>query len=632
MGTLVPRSIKPGSPGSNPQPRRIDEVALADSVPVDSVAVALAAAVADPRHRAQYLDEDNWGTGEWDNVGVAARSGRAHMVTVADDVLAFDLDTDDHVAAAKSLIAKLRKDDRPVLLVPSGRAGHCHLWTVVADPQAREHWNARARARGISPRKVMRPPGSPHRSGLPIKLEIDALEFLAAAQIERTQREHDDDRHRPDFWLKTLRTGRCWLRDDTSLSNLVWIIANRAIEAGWSYSRLRAALADPDNAGGASFRAKAAKRGTEAAEEWLSQFVWPKAVRTAGQPSGSDRAPFEDVQEQLAQVRAAVGRARWPGVAGATDRACLLVRIERAQSCGVRSVNMSDREVSEAAGVSRKTVGNSNRRLRAAGWLRLNQRGGWVADHDPQTGEIFDERSVGRRASVWSFAVPKQQVAEEDTHPPRPDPIYAVRRGGCTDMGSSRGTLLADIRRWRGIGLNAPRVVEQLLNAGPMTVKEIATSLVLGERNLRDRLMPKLRDLGLVTLDDAYRWKLVDDFDAALESAAVDLGLLGKAAAVKVQHDRERADYDEWRAAGSPNVVERRWLSIPEWVKARRELPKEADMSSDTAPLSPPAHETAPESPLSGSERRRAAQEPPPEWVDDEGTMPDEEWLSAWAA
>jgi hypothetical protein len=541
----------------------------------DPVGVALALALARPDRRARYLGRDNAWTGESESIEDATRSGCCFMVTVAQDVLAVDLDTKAEVASATSLAEKLVADERPVLLVPSGRPGHAHLWAVIADPQALSWWKSRAKARGLQPpRSVMRPPGSPHRLGSAISPVEDGVDFLARIQIERYHR--DDEVDRSDYWLQTLRTGRHRPRLDKSPSNMAWLIAKGAARAGWTLSQFRDALADPDNAGGESYRQRLSS--PEVAEEWIQRYVWSKAVKAAGAPT---RRLHPDLRHsELDKIRAAVVRAPWPGKAGTTDRANLEAKLARAEAWNLVAVPMSQRETMETAHIaSRDTVRKSDDRLIRAGWLFVKRKGTAGPAVDPESGEFID----GRKATEWGLRIPARFTEMQHVQQTRTtDPFPPVWRGGCTASGSDL-RVLEDISRSGGIGQKGMRVLETLAR-GPMTISEIATELH-GEHvttgrigGVRRLVSKKLSDLGLVRCE-ANRWRRVDDFNSALVAAAIKLGLLGRADRVKRQHEEERRDHDEWRDLGSPNRRERGGLTIREWIMAERrwKVPPMAD-------------------------------------------------------
>lgn len=504
----------------------------------DVVAAALAKALCDPCQRARYLDRDNRLT-SYAFLDVAIWSASAYVITLSPDVLAFDLDHDDDVAKAHSLARKLREDGRPVLIVHSGRPGHMHLWAVVADAASRTHWIERAKARGLNPRRFMRPPGSPHRFGDIPPLPSDALDFLAGIGAERRR---DDARPSHDYWLQTLRTGQCWQRRDTSPSNLLWLIAKGAAQSGWSFADYRQALADEDSAGGVGYRRRVAKSGWERADEWLERHVWRKAVAAAG-PVPEGGGP--DVALRLAEVDAAITAADWGGQTGATDRSVLEALLERARAWGVLSPNMSTREIAEVARVTQPTASRATQRLRISGWLALERRGGPGSVVDTRTGEIMPKSRLG---TTWRLQVPRT-LRPADIRVDAQDRItYVCTDGGCTEDDAIMRAL-DDVARRGGIGHNGGRVLVALRANGPMANADIAKTLcndhvTAGRMGSIRRLMRKLTELQLVG-KEGESWVVVNDLGAALTTAAANLDLTGKAASVKQQHEQDRIDYDD---------------------------------------------------------------------------------------
>ena len=397
----------------------------------ETLTVSMALTLSNLHKPTGYLNAGNKTVGSLDPVERAAKSGRPYWSTMADDVLPFDLDTPELVAAGRDLAAKLRADRRPVLFVPSGQSDHFHLFAVVADPQAREHWKARARARELTARKTMRPPGSPHRFlGRGAEL-VGAVEFLAAVNAERAERLTDDNRRQAGYWLQTLRTGKHHNRKDNSGSQAVRLITQGAIRAGWTLEQLQDALNDPDNAGGAAYRNRGGK-GAKRADKWLREHEWkPAKAKVAEHRDSTD--PSEDVQTFLAEMRAAVDRARMPGKAGATDRAVVMALLDRAEAKGVYRPSMDFRTIKEATGISYETIAKVAKR---SPFLSVEKIGysdpNWQAD--PETGETSDRKKAqgGRVATTWTFHIPEGfDEVSPDEKTPRILNIEPDTQGGC---------------------------------------------------------------------------------------------------------------------------------------------------------------------------------------------------------
>ena len=328
VAPLVPSAV-PSPSGVNAQPRH--------SHAPDPLMVELSMALADSGSAARYIDPANKSSSQ-DSIHRAAVSGLAYFITVRWDVLGFDLDTEAQVTSARGFAKVLVEDGRPVLLVPSGREGHAHLWAVIANREDAAHWRERARARGLRPRFTMRPPGAPHRWGAGVQLPLEAVEFLSAIRAERTD---TDGRLDPD--LRMMHTGR-WVRipRDTSESNKLWLFALYAARKGWTFADYRNAVANPDNGGGARYQRDLFKRGFEATTGWLHRQVWAKAVDTVGRTPGGGGPELE---AHLDAIDDAIAVANWTYRGGTTDRAVLKAIVARMRAWSTWTIGFSHRAV-----------------------------------------------------------------------------------------------------------------------------------------------------------------------------------------------------------------------------------------------------------------------------------------------
>jgi hypothetical protein len=557
-------------------------------LPVDDRA-DLAELVAHPtRPRPFYIGPNHESDGRPSSVAEAHASGRPYAATVADDVLAFDLDESEHpgVAARGALLAaELAADGWPTLAVSSGRPGHRHLWAVVPDAAARRRAVARAATLRLTPRtgQAMRPPGTPHHLGLPVTIDADEANAFAVAVIAARA---DTDRSTRLDWRELLTTGH-WPSGwpgERSRSSMVWLVCIGAIRAGHQLDDVRRMLADEANAGGAGYRARRTRHAKSHADHWLTHYVWPSAKQAAL----SLPADATEARERLDAIIAAADADRWPGVAGATDRAVLAALVARAYRRGTLTPTMSHRELAEAVPCHRNTATASLRRLVATGRLQVVERGrGRTAvAADGCHGEMA-------HATRWRLLLPARACDTGGTPP------TSTKLSGTTSRGPSRGVVALDACRWRGLGLNAPRVLDALA-AGPLTAAELAAALNLDRGNLRVRLLPRLAAYELVTCT-AGRWAVVENLELALHAAAEALGLTGKAAEVAAAHAKERADYLDHRERNRPERQQTRKATVATSAAARRtrglvplplpltEPVEAADASDDDMPLRTPS-------------------------------------------
>ena len=498
----------------------------------DDEALDLALAIAHPtRPRPFLIDAANNHAGTVANVREAHTLGTAYAVTVAPDVIALDLDDEHQAAALDALHAEVTAEGWPALRVASGRAGHRHLFAVVPDELARSRIAHRVDALGLPPtRTVIRPPLAPHRLGLAVEVLDDPAAFTLAAVAARA----GTDRPERLDWRALLKSGR-WPRGWTgegSPSSMTWLVCIGAIRAGHDLDTVRAWLADEHNAGGTAYRRRLGMAGKRHADCWLARYVWPSALEAAAKrvaPADADEA-----RERLRSFAEAIEAHRWAGTAGATDRAILSALVARALARGTLTPRMSHREIAEAAGCSRRTVGTATRRLRAAGWLLIAKQGRGSTELDD--GKAKRETA---HATTWRLVWDARTFPTGGT--PQRYPL-----SGATSRAPTRATKATlDVYRWGGLGLNAPRILDALAG-GPRTAAELAELLNLDAGNLRARLLKKLAQHGLISRTPAG-WELAEDLDAAMTAAAATLGLTGRADEVAAQHRRERADYLDHR-------------------------------------------------------------------------------------
>lgn len=484
-----------------------------------------------------YLDADNLHAGHADTLTEAATSGRAYACTVAADVLAWDLDTPEAAAGGDRLAERITADGWPTLRTTSGRTGHRHLWAVVPEPAARVRLTASAAALGLpASRRTMRPPLAPHRLGLEVTALDDLDTFAADVAAVRA-----DARPTRQHWAELLKTGRRRGGGDTSGSAVVWLVCIGAIRDGYGLATVRAWLADADNLGGRSYRARLDRPGRRHADYWLEHHVWPSAAHRAALRPPADAT---EARDRLDQIAAALDATPMPGTGGATNRAVMRVLLERGYRRGSLTPTMGYRDIAEAAPCALPTVVRAVARLKAAGWLQAAEVGRGVTELAADG--TWTENA---QATRWRLCLPEGLALTDNTGgtPPASTSLSVITRRG-------RSVAALDVCRYGGLGLNTPRIVEAL-DAGSMTALELADRLHLNARHLSGRLLPRLAEHGIVVAAGG-RWSLAADLDAALAAAAEALGLVGKTAEVAARHAIERARYLDWREHTRPRRLQ----------------------------------------------------------------------------
>lgn len=339
------------------------------------------------------------------------------------------------IQALKALEEALGAVGITPVVVASGRPGHRHLFASVGPPgrhrTAIERW---CREAGLDVRtNGVRPPGSPHRSGLEVRVLAPERSVLLEALAPR--RSTADLGAVCDalgtavlsvrMWT-TLRTGHA-ATGYPSASEARMALAVAAGAAGYGPEWLASVLADEANALGETWRARGASwQARELARLWTKAAAWREAHPRP--------APFRTRADALAALedwRAALADAPWPGMGGATDLAVAEALGLLARRGGGVVFVAPLTEIALGAGVSRCTARRSLRRLCTAGWLRQERR------PSPTT------------ATLWRLLVPPGRT---------PTPTRATDPGEEDDISD----LGADLARWQGIGKSAARVLREL--------------------------------------------------------------------------------------------------------------------------------------------------------------------------
>jgi hypothetical protein len=214
-------------------------------------------------------------------------------------------------------------------------------------------------------------------------------------------------------------------------------------------------------------------------------------------------------------VREAIAAARFPGKAGATDRAVLQAHLQIAEQIGQLRFDASERRIAELAGVSRQTAHWSRRRLAEQGWLTQLK----PARYD--------------RASTWEIRIPED--GRERSH------IYTPpQRGYVATFATPLGH---DAFRWAALGKAALRVWETLSLTEPVSAADAARRAQVGYSTVKGRhgVLRKLQAADLADHTDQGWVRLPGDLDAA----AAELGTQGSSDRQKRLHARERQAYQD---------------------------------------------------------------------------------------
>jgi biotin operon repressor len=479
---------------------------------IDSATVErLALAVAKPGSDALVIDQDNQSADRMP-ISEAAGSGVCFAIELAEDVVG--LDADNKGAArwvATWLMSELERRKIPPVVLNSGRPGHLHLFARVTDPALKQEIEIAARFAGCNVRagQRIRPPLSPHRSGLPVSLVTPAnaaQALLALAPID--EQKPTIKRRGPSGRIFAL------LRDGyreghyNSRSEVIQAIALAAVNQQYSEEWLFTVLRNPQNRAG-----EKVQRMTEAeARRYVARSYCKAQAYAAAHPAFGHRG------EAVAAIREKIDRATdlillsaGSGQTGATDYSVTAAHLTIARRIGSLTYGASDREVAQLAGVSRPTVIKAHRRLVKRGVLKRIRR------------PVFGATT----ASQWRIGLPSESVADI-TNP--------VLMGGVRLIGKADHTTPgADLWRRGGLGKSKCRVWSLL--ATPQTAAQLAPQLNIKVRSVWDHLWA-LEEQGLCVRDHNGRWHRQRNVN--FDVVAKRLGVAGAGARQRAFHQHER--------------------------------------------------------------------------------------------
>jgi DNA-binding transcriptional ArsR family regulator len=460
----------------------------------------LASAVAEPGTKALLIAADNTSAG-WVPIDEAVASGQAFAVVPRDGLVCLDFDpssmTQRAAVRARAAFDAFTSEHPECVVVASGRPGHRHaFWAPSHDDAYVQRVVDGLRTAGIDHRTTaIRPPLSPHRTGLPVSLvhPVDHVAALAAlgeaqgATVRISRR-----------MLDMLRLGH-ETGGYESASHGRMALALAAVAAGAGPGWLTQVLEDPANALGASFR----RRDQQWRAEEVDRLVHRARQRLKERHSRGDLALVATV------LGAARGSAAFATRSGPTDLAVLEGLGRRALGFGHHPVACSVDDAAIAGGVHRDTAKRALRRLRQAGWVELA------------------EAPTATRASVWALRLPP---------------------GSSTTTQHAKLDLGCDAARRGALGKARTRVYREVSGV-PLRCAEIAARLGLAEGTVR-RHLGALRRWGMVepTRDGWVRTA------RTLEEVAVAAGTSGRGERQRRDYDARRRA----RAAGiglDPPVV-----------------------------------------------------------------------------
>jgi hypothetical protein len=472
-----------------------------------------------------------------------AAPGFTPMAIPAPDVLAVDFDEPDNPQQARRfdvLQDELAAAGYVPIVTASGRPGHRHLWCLLEEDASERKRLMDLAKDGLKLRgcvrsgRPIRLPLAPHAEGLPVSLlspETPEGALRAARRTGPTPPYIPAQTQPPGLHLvrptrptsaptnplgakpaKALRHG-AEAAGYSTRHGADMGIALSAVQAGWTFERLRAAYDTPANAGGSKYRQLGPVKGLD-----YLRRTWQSAERRAQNappridPEGAAELLITWQQQALAQP--------WPTRAGATDLALYLAFVQAGLIApATLTPAFSRTEMADAIGVWHSAVEKALRRLMDAGAVKEHQKG----DRDHRTRwRVLPPPVTGERGVLGS---PRGTEKDHTSLALPVDPSHDLFAG-------------------RALGLNAWQVLSVL---GP---DEPATAASLAARTGRDvkSVRSYLRQFDELQLAVPFADGYVRMPQPNLDAAAAALGVVGASAARAAASALKRANVVELRA------------------------------------------------------------------------------------
>jgi hypothetical protein len=474
---------------------------------------------------------------------------------------------------AYALAAELRRARLVPVLNNSGRPRHLHLRALVGAD--RSHWEERARALGLSPKRSARPIGAPHRLGI----EIDggfgglityrddpwkALEALKAAPTHARKRASVSASPQTRRQLRRVTQVAPPPSGPISGLHAAMTARQRAVYeqhrdtqdrskalSCFALSSLRAGMSAPDAYALAWQHPRMKSRLSEERNAWayFRNRCWDWAEKQAAKVALENPQPANPERDALVDAIQSAPSSFWKaitkgcGVSEGSVKAtavALVKRIRQGKPADVRHLGL-------CAGLSRTTAARALKALEAGGLIAL-----WCA-------------ARGRMAHTWVIVADAwlDRLGHYLETPPPPltgansrGKAGAIGRAVEAPIGGGAGSLLVSKRRpppvWhdtyrvRGAGKSGWEVdcVVQTATT-PVTVDEIATSTGLSVRTVR-------RKVAIFVATGRHEEVAPDRYvsgPANLDHVAQVLGTAGAGAAHAQRHATERRIWREYLEA-----------------------------------------------------------------------------------
>tara|TARA_Y100001963_G_scaffold141157_1_gene209025 strand:+ start:1402 stop:2910 length:1509 start_codon:yes stop_codon:yes gene_type:complete len=276
-----------------------------------------------------------------------------------------DFDEEEKLDIFNSYVEKIIKLGYDPIVSESGTPGHRHLICRADNKDEYETLCSISLSCGIGDsirKNFIRPPGSPHRKGLPVRIvsherAIDVLSALGSVS---------SGLNLPESLHLKISEARGLGSVYKSGSELTQSIVNQCYMNGIGVGEIYELLRDNSNKGGDALRSRIKSKGSASAMRWLN-LSYEKA---RNYKASSDRALGD-----IIEIENYISRLAFKGKAGLTDRDVMIAHLSVARKAVSLRYKTSIRVIANIANIgSLMTVRKSQSRLEERGYLKKTSK------------------------------------------------------------------------------------------------------------------------------------------------------------------------------------------------------------------------------------------------------------------
>jgi len=387
----------------------------------------------------------------------------------------------------------------------SGTPGHMHLicktdsnsqYELLSDISKRFNLDKSIR------RNFIRPPGSPHRKKLPIRI----VSHNNALQILEALGSYSGEIDIPYTLSRKIKYADGLGVRYKSGSELTQAIVNQSYNNGIGVLQLYDILRNPINKGGEALRSRIKSKGSKSAIRWL-ELSYNKAAQY--------KSSSEDIIYKLKVLESVlINDLKWTGKSGLTDRDLMLAHILVARKSMSLKYKASLRMLASIANIgSLITVRKSNERLQEMGFLKKLKK------------------SKGNLSNSWEIVCNESNTINT--------------MGGCDYNVSFARHLHSEAFAWalggvRGLGKAGVPVMDVLALEGQLRASEVASRTGLSRQTVY-RVLRRLLDVGFLLSKDRI-WEINwDKISLQLKNYCAETGITtAKENLIRIRREESR--------------------------------------------------------------------------------------------